>query len=71
MNRIKSLAAVALAGGACLTMAGCGVIGGPLGTSPLLGNRSGSNASLSKVVKNDPFPTAAQAGLLNQSDSEK
>jgi len=71
MNRIESLAAVALAGGVCLTMAGCGAMGGPLGKSPLLGNQNGSNAALSKVVKNDPFPTASQAGLSNQSIAKK
>ena len=71
MNRTRSLTALALAGGICLTMVGCGAMGGPLGKSPLLGHQRGSNAALSKVVKNDPFPTAAQAGLSNQSIAKK
>ncbi len=71
MHTIRSLAFIALAGAVCLTMAGCGTMGGPLGKSPLLGNQSGSNAALSKIVNNDPFPTAAQAGLPNQPAAKK
>ncbi len=66
MNKIISLATVALVAGVFLTLSGCGTIGGPLGKAPLLGNRAGSNASPSKVVNHDPFPTAAQAGVSNQ-----
>ncbi len=68
---IRLLGPVVFVIGVCLTIAGCSVPSKSLDGLPLLGNRTDSKASLSKVVKNDPFPTAAQAGLCGYSIGKK